>query len=54
MLDRRTGIIATVIAQAHFKGKFKVEDFMPRKRKKQSVEEMIAIVSAITGPEKKK
>lgn len=49
MLDRRTGIIATVFSNAYFKGKHKPEDFMPKKSKKQSVEDMIAIAESITG-----
>jgi len=47
-MDRRAGIIATVVAQAHFKGKFKPEDFMPKKpRKRQTVQEQLAVVEGI-------
>ena len=51
VLDHRTGIIAAIFSNAHFKGKFKPEDFMPKKGKgkKQAVKDMIAIAESMSG-----
>ena len=47
--DRRAAIIAVTIAQCLAKGKHKIEDFMPRKRKvKQAAQDMIAVAKNIT------